>query len=89
MSGLAAGRFDRASSGGSGRISWTDACAPGRTRGQRHRRRSAHWLDDLGAVSHPAVMTRALRRRIEAVVNGVTVYALEICGLAPHDQRTF
>ena len=51
------------------------------------RRMDARWLDDLGSILHPAAMTSAPRRLIEAVTHGVTVYALETCGLAPSDWR--
>ena len=53
------------------------------------RRMDARWLDDLGVILHPAAMTSAPRRLIEAVTHGVRVYALETCGLAPSDWRPF
>ena len=45
------------------------------------------WLDDIGAIVHPAVMTAAPRRLLEAVAHGVTVYAEPSCGLAPGQFR--
>jgi hypothetical protein len=41
------------------------------------------WLDDIGAILHPAAITHEPRRLIEAVAHGVTVYAAPSCGLAP------
>jgi hypothetical protein len=41
------------------------------------------WLDGIGAILHPATMTAQPRPLLEAVANGVTVYATEGCGLAP------
>ena len=43
----------------------------------------ANWLDDIGAILHPAAITHAPRRLIEAVAHGVTVYGEASCGLAP------
>ena len=43
------------------------------------------WLDGIGAILHPATMTTQPRPLLEAVANGVTVYATEGCGLAPSD----
>jgi hypothetical protein len=43
------------------------------------------WLDGIGAILHPATMTTQPRHLLEAVANGVTVYATEGCGLAPSD----
>ena len=43
----------------------------------------ANWLDDKGAILHPAAVTHAPRRLIEAVAHGVTVYGEASCGLAP------
>ena len=48
---------------------------------------SEAWLDDLGAILHPATVTHAPRRLIEAVNHGVTVYADDACGLAPGQWR--
>ncbi len=45
----------------------------------------AHWLDDLGAILHPAAMTHAPRRLLEASAHGVKLYATEACGLPPSD----
>ena len=41
------------------------------------------WLDDIGVVLHPAAITHAPRKLIEAVTHGVTVHAHASCGLAP------
>ncbi len=41
------------------------------------------WLDDLGTILHPAVVTHAPRRLVEAAVHGVAVHAEVTCGLAP------
>ncbi len=41
------------------------------------------WLDDIGTIVHPAAITHAPRKLIEAVVHGVTVHAHASCGLAP------
>lgn len=43
----------------------------------------ATWLDDIGAILHPAAVTHAPRRLIEALAHGVTVYGDAACGLAP------
>jgi hypothetical protein len=39
------------------------------------------WLNGLGAIIHPATMTNQPRELLEAVANGVRVYATETCGL--------
>lgn len=46
------------------------------------------WLDGIGAILHPATMTAQPRPLLEAIANGVTVYATEGCGLAPSDYRS-
>ena len=43
------------------------------------------WLDGIGAILHPATMTRQPRKLLEAVAAGVQVYATSTCGLAPDD----
>ena len=43
------------------------------------------WLDGIGAILHPAAMTHQPRALLEAVANGVPVYATPGCGLAPGD----
>ena len=48
---------------------------------------SAAWLDGVGAILHPAVVTHAPRRLVEAVSHGVTVYADAACGLPPGQWR--
>jgi hypothetical protein len=45
------------------------------------------WLDDIGAILHPAAVTHAPRRLIEAVSQGVTVYGDASCGLPPGEWR--
>ena len=51
------------------------------------RRFTPGWLDDIGAILHPAAVTNAPRRLLEAVAGGVVVYAHPSCGLAPGDYR--
>jgi len=41
------------------------------------------WLDDIGAILHPAAVTHAPRRLVEAAAHGVVVYGSPTCGLAP------
>ena len=41
------------------------------------------WLDDIGAILHPAAVTHAPRRLVEAAAHGVAIYAEVTCGLAP------
>lgn len=43
------------------------------------------WLDDIGAILHPAALTAEPRRLLQAVANGVTVHATPECGLDPLD----
>lgn len=50
-----------------------------------HRTMGPNWLDGIGAILHPATMTTQPRQLLEAVANGVTVYATEGCGLALSD----
>ena len=45
------------------------------------------WLDDIGAILHPAAVTHTPRRLIEAAAQGVSVYAEATCGLAPGQWR--
>jgi hypothetical protein len=45
------------------------------------------WLDGIGAILHPAAMTHAPRRLVEAAAHGVTVYAHASCGLPPGQWR--
>ena len=47
------------------------------------------WLDEIGAILHPATMTHQARELLDAVANGVPVYATPACGLAPSDYRPF
>lgn len=49
------------------------------------RRLAPGWLDDIGAILHPAVMTNEPRRLLEASAAGVRIYATGSCGLAPDD----
>jgi hypothetical protein len=43
------------------------------------------WLDGIGAILHPATMTHQPRELLQALANGVQVYATATCGLAPAD----
>lgn len=43
------------------------------------------WLDDIGAILHPAALTNQPRALLQALANGVTVYATAESGLAPAD----
>lgn len=45
------------------------------------------WLDGIGSILHPAAITHAPRRLVEAVAHGVTVFAHPTCGLAPGQYR--
>ena len=47
------------------------------------RQMGPNWLDDIGTILHPAAITHAPRRLIEAASHGVTVRAHTSCGLAP------
>ncbi len=49
------------------------------------RRLDAAWLDDIGAILHPATMTAQPRRLLEALAHGVTIHATPECGLAATD----
>jgi len=44
-----------------------------------------NWLDDIGAILHPATLTGEPRRLLAAVAAGVTLYATPECGLDPAD----
>jgi hypothetical protein len=43
------------------------------------------WLEDIGAILHPATLTSAPRRLLAALAAGVIVYATPECGLDPAD----
>ena len=43
------------------------------------------WLDGIGAILHPATLTHQPRALLEALANGVTIYATATCGLANGD----
>ena len=43
------------------------------------------WLYGIGATLHPASLTNQPRALLEALANGVNVYATETCGLPPSD----
>jgi hypothetical protein len=43
------------------------------------------WLNDIGAILHPATMTQQPRALLEAVANRVPVYATPECGLSTDD----
>ena len=45
------------------------------------------WLDDIGVILHPAAITNAPRRLLEAHAVGVKLYAHASCGLAPDDYQ--
>lgn len=47
------------------------------------------WLDGIGSILHPAAITHAPRKLVEAVAQGVTVFAHASCGLAPGQYRPF
>jgi hypothetical protein len=47
------------------------------------------WVDDIGAILHPAGMTAEPRRLLEALAAGVRIYATGGCGLDPADYRPF
>ena len=66
-----------------------DLEGPGFWRGVAIERRqmTTAWLDDIGAILHPAAVTHAPRRLVEAVAHGVTVYGDAGCGLAPGQWR--
>ena len=44
-----------------------------------------HWLDDIGAILHPATLTHEPRALLEARANGVIIYATAGCGLPPEE----
>lgn len=45
------------------------------------------WLNGIGAICHPAAVTHAPRRLLEARAAGVSIYARSSCGLPPGDFR--
>ncbi len=45
----------------------------------------ANWLNDVGSIIHPAAMTNQPRALLQALANGVTVFAGEGSGLARAD----
>lgn len=47
------------------------------------------WLDDIGSILHPALITNAPRRLLEARAAGVAVYATLTCGLPRSEWRPF
>lgn len=47
------------------------------------------WLDGIGTILHPAVLTNEPRRLLEAVASGVKVYATPTCGLTAADYLPF
>lgn len=51
------------------------------------RRMGPDWLNDIGAIIHPATITHQPRPLLEARANGVSVYATESCGLDKSDFR--
>lgn len=52
-----------------------------------HRPWTSAWLDDIGSIVHPAIMTAQPRRLLQALANGVTIHATSTCGLPPTDYR--
>jgi len=48
-----------------------------------HRAKGADWLNGITAILHPAAITNQPRALLQAIANGVTVYAHPSCGLAP------
>lgn len=54
-----------------------------------YRRAGPGDLDDVAAILHPATVTHAPRRLLQAIADGVTVYARPSCGLPPGDFRPF
>jgi hypothetical protein len=51
------------------------------------REQGPRWLDDIGAILHPATLTNQPRALLQAAVNGVAIYANETCGLAATDHH--
>jgi hypothetical protein len=49
------------------------------------RQRVGAWMADLGAIIHPASMTTQPRVLLQAIAQGVKVYAGDGCGLKPGD----
>ncbi|ESQ76674.1 hypothetical protein [Asticcacaulis sp. AC402] len=45
------------------------------------------WMDDIGAILHPAAMTASPRRLVEAQAHGIDIFAHASCGLAPGKFR--
>jgi hypothetical protein len=45
------------------------------------------WLDCIGAIIHPALLTSQPRRLLQALAAGVTIYATPASGLDPADYR--
>jgi hypothetical protein len=43
------------------------------------------WLDGIGAILHPAILTSQPRRLLQARAAGITLYATPGCGLDPAD----
>lgn len=51
------------------------------------RQMRAGWLDDIASIIHPAAITNQPRALLQAIVNGVVVYATGSCGLEKSDFR--
>ncbi len=49
------------------------------------RQRGVNWLDDIGAIIHPMPMTSQPRDLLQALANGVKIYATRGCGLPATD----
>jgi hypothetical protein len=56
------------------------------TRVERRKMRP-NWLDDIGAIVHPATITHQPRALLNALACGVTVYATPTCGLDSADYQ--
>ncbi len=52
------------------------------------RSRDDNWLNGVGAIIHPAAMTNQPRALLQAIANGVAVYAADGSGLASADYRS-
>ena len=53
--------------------------------GIERRKMGPRWLDGVGAILHAAALTNQPRLLLQAVANGVRVYATPECGLDPAD----
>lgn len=44
---------------------------------------NAHWMDDIGGIIHPAVVTNQPRKLLSALANSITIYTNAASGLSP------